>query len=134
MVIKEGFVKILSRGTTGCSNIAVGSELQEIGMHCLVCCFSSIDTLEVIRRIATLFREQSDLIVRFNTFLPPGYMIEEVQGDKIIVVHQPVQQVMSLSTALSPPNKTGQGSGVSTTGGGGGVGKWKPCYLLAVWN
>ncbi len=84
----------------------------------LVFCFSSIDTPGVISRVSTLFRGHPDLIVGFNTFLPPGYKIE-VQANETISVHQPGQQVMSLSTALSPPNKTGQGSGVSTTGVGG---------------
>ncbi|CAF4772035.1 unnamed protein product, partial [Rotaria sp. Silwood1] len=36
----------------------------------------SIDTQEVINRVSTLFHGHPDLIVGFNTFLPPGYKIE----------------------------------------------------------
>lgn len=38
--------------------------------------FCSIDTQEVINRVSTLFHGHPDLIVGFNTFLPPGYKIE----------------------------------------------------------
>ena len=38
--------------------------------------FCSIDTPGVISRVSTLFRGHPDLIVGFNTFLPPGYKIE----------------------------------------------------------
>ncbi|CAF0785384.1 unnamed protein product [Didymodactylos carnosus] len=36
----------------------------------------SIDTQEVINRVSRLFHGHPDLIVGFNTFLPPGYKIE----------------------------------------------------------
>ncbi|KAK1864608.1 hypothetical protein I4F81_007153 [Pyropia yezoensis] len=36
----------------------------------------SIDTTQVIKRVAYLFREKRPLILGFNTFLPPGYRIE----------------------------------------------------------
>jgi paired amphipathic helix protein Sin3a len=36
----------------------------------------SIDTPGVISRVSTLFRGHPELIVGFNTFLPPGYKIE----------------------------------------------------------
>lgn len=36
----------------------------------------SIDTTEVIKRVSELFRGHEDLILGFNTFLPPGYKIE----------------------------------------------------------
>jgi paired amphipathic helix protein Sin3a len=36
----------------------------------------SIDTQEVINRVSSLFHGHPDLIVGFNTFLPPGYKIE----------------------------------------------------------
>lgn len=36
----------------------------------------TIDTAEVIRRVSTLFEGHRDLILGFNTFLPPGYKIE----------------------------------------------------------
>lgn len=36
----------------------------------------SIDTPGVINRVSTLFKGHPDLIVGFNTFLPPGFKIE----------------------------------------------------------
>lgn len=51
----------------------------------------SIDTPGVINRVSTLFRGHPDLIVGFNTFLPPGYKIEA--DNHTISVHQPGQQV-----------------------------------------
>lgn len=40
----------------------------------------TIDTAEVIRRVSTLFEGRRELILGFNTFLPPGYKIE-LRGD-----------------------------------------------------
>jgi hypothetical protein len=37
---------------------------------------SNIDTPGVISRVSELFEGHTDLIVGFNTFLPPGYKIE----------------------------------------------------------
>ncbi|XP_052265648.1 (E3-independent) E2 ubiquitin-conjugating enzyme-like isoform X2 [Dreissena polymorpha] len=50
----------------------------------------TIDTLGVINRVSNLFKGHPELIVGFNTFLPPGYKIE-VQANEINV-HQPEQQ------------------------------------------
>lgn len=36
----------------------------------------SIDTPGVISRVSNLFKGHPDLIVGFNTFLPPGFKIE----------------------------------------------------------
>ena len=36
----------------------------------------SLDTFGVIDRIVNLFKDQHELILGFNTFLPPGYKIE----------------------------------------------------------
>ncbi|VDO94917.1 unnamed protein product [Soboliphyme baturini] len=41
----------------------------------------SVDTPGVIQRVSQLFRGHPNLIVGFNTFLPPGYKIE-VHGDR----------------------------------------------------
>lgn len=41
----------------------------------------SIDTPGVIERVSTLFKGHPDLIVGFNTFLPPGYKIEIQAND-----------------------------------------------------
>ena len=38
--------------------------------------FFSIDTPGVISRVSALFKGHIELIVGFNTFLPPGYKIE----------------------------------------------------------
>ena len=53
---------------------------------------------EMIRRVSNLFQHHPDLIVGFNTFLPPGYNIK-VQANKIIVDH-PGKRALSLSTAM----------------------------------
>lgn len=52
----------------------------------------SIDTPGVIARVSQLFRGHPELIVGFNTFLPPGYKIEvnvNVPGQHTTVVHTP---------------------------------------------
>ncbi|XP_069994313.1 paired amphipathic helix protein Sin3a isoform X4 [Penaeus vannamei] len=52
----------------------------------------SIDTPGVIARVSQLFRGHPELIVGFNTFLPPGYKIEvsvSVPGQQTTVVHTP---------------------------------------------
>lgn len=72
----------------------------------IILCACSIDTPGVITRVSNLFRGHPDLIVGFNTFLPPGYKIE-VQANETISVHQPGQQAMSLTafqgaSALQP--------------------------------
>ncbi|XP_071141100.1 paired amphipathic helix protein Sin3a-like isoform X1 [Mytilus edulis] len=54
----------------------------------------SIDTPGVISRVSNLFKGHPDLIVGFNTFLPPGYKIE-VQANEINV-HQPGQQTLCI--------------------------------------
>ncbi|CAF0839927.1 unnamed protein product [Didymodactylos carnosus] len=46
----------------------------------------SIDTQEVINRVSRLFHGHPDLIVGFNTFLPPGYKIE-VSDDHPSFIH-----------------------------------------------
>lgn len=58
--------------------------------------FYRIDTPGVISRVSNLFKGHPDLIVGFNTFLPPGYKIE-VQANEINV-HQPGQQTVCIST------------------------------------
>merc|ERR1719400_624060 len=48
----------------------------------------SIDTPGVISRVSMLFKGHPELIVGFNTFLPPGYKIE-VQTNEAIAVSMP---------------------------------------------
>jgi paired amphipathic helix protein Sin3a len=46
----------------------------------------SIDTPGVIARVSSLFRGHPELIVGFNTFLPPGYKIEVHSNDSVSFV------------------------------------------------
>lgn len=64
----------------------------------------SIDTPGVISRVSTLFKGHPELIVGFNTFLPPGYKIE-VQANDTISVQQPGQPSMSLSQLTGATNR-----------------------------
>ncbi|KAI4826057.1 hypothetical protein KUCAC02_021709 [Chaenocephalus aceratus] len=50
----------------------------------------SIDTPGVISRVSQLFKGHPDLIMGFNTFLPPGYKIE-VQSNDLVNVTTPGQ-------------------------------------------
>ncbi|CAF0871113.1 unnamed protein product [Adineta steineri] len=65
----------------------------------------SIDTQEVINRVSTLFHGHPDLIVGFNTFLPPGYKIE-VSDDHIgyIQVTHPSSRIESIQ--IGNPSST----------------------------
>jgi hypothetical protein len=58
----------------------------------LICCMiiiqtlvfiGSIDTPGVIQRVSNLFKGHPELIVGFNTFLPPGYKIEVQANDQV---------------------------------------------------
>jgi paired amphipathic helix protein Sin3a len=68
-----------------------------------------IDTPGVIDRVSTLFRGHPNLIVGFNTFLPPGYKIEctvststsTIEGVTTITVTTPLG--MTTSRQLSAP-------------------------------
>lgn len=53
-------------------------------------CHYSIDTPGVISRVSQLFKGHPDLIMGFNTFLPPGYKIE-VQTNDLVNVTTPGQ-------------------------------------------
>jgi paired amphipathic helix protein Sin3a len=63
----------------------------------------SIDTQEVINRVSTLFHGHPDLIVGFNTFLPPGYKIEvsEEHHGYIQVTH-PSSRTESIAIGTHP--------------------------------
>lgn len=75
----------------------------------------SIDTPGVIQRVSNLFKGHPELIVGFNTFLPPGYKIE-VQANDQGFAYQVSVSVPSpsgnatISTQHSPPTKFVQGS------------------------
>lgn len=57
----------------------------------------SIDTPGVIQRVSSLFKGFPDLIVGFNTFLPPGYKIEVQRND----------QGYAFQVSVSMPSPTG---------------------------
>lgn len=80
----------------------------------------SIDTPGVIQRVSNLFKGHPELIVGFNTFLPPGYKIEVQANDQgyayqvSVSVPSPSGNTISIPTEPSPPhNKVQilQGSG-----------------------
>lgn len=57
----------------------------------------SIDTPGVIQRVSNLFKGYPDLIVGFNTFLPPGYKIEVQKNE----------QGYAFQVSVSMPSPTG---------------------------
>uniref|UniRef100_A0A6Q2YRE9 Paired amphipathic helix protein Sin3a n=1 Tax=Esox lucius TaxID=8010 RepID=A0A6Q2YRE9_ESOLU len=59
----------------------------------------SIDTPGVISRVSQLFKGHPDLIMGFNTFLPPGYKIE-VQTNEQVNVTTPVSSTPSSGPLL----------------------------------
>uniref|UniRef100_A0A182K7V0 Paired amphipathic helix protein Sin3a n=1 Tax=Anopheles christyi TaxID=43041 RepID=A0A182K7V0_9DIPT len=91
----------------------------------------SIDTPGVIQRVSNLFRGHPELIVGFNTFLPPGYKIEvqaNDQGCYLFQVSVSVQPTSSSGASVAPqpsPHKYNtifQGGGqIATAGSGGGA-------------
>ncbi|KAM4677173.1 paired amphipathic helix protein Sin3a isoform 5-T6 [Discoglossus pictus] len=62
----------------------------------------SIDTPGVISRVSQLFKGHPDLIMGFNTFLPPGYKIE-VQTNDLVNVTTPGQVHQITTHGLQPP-------------------------------
>ncbi|XP_064075591.1 paired amphipathic helix protein Sin3a isoform X6 [Vanessa tameamea] len=66
-----------------------------------------IDTPGVITRVSNLFKGHPELIVGFNTFLPPGYKIEVQSNGQV---------------SVSMPSPTGAGCGPVGVSGVGGVG------------
>uniref|UniRef100_A0A8C5AY26 SIN3 transcription regulator family member Ab n=1 Tax=Gadus morhua TaxID=8049 RepID=A0A8C5AY26_GADMO len=62
----------------------------------------SIDTPGVISRVSQLFKGHPDLIMGFNTFLPPGYKIEVQTNDRVNVT-TPGQIHYITPHALPPP-------------------------------
>lgn len=62
----------------------------------------SIDTPGVIQRVSNLFRGHPELIVGFNTFLPPGYKIEIHANDQVNVSMPNQQNVVLMSSGPMP--------------------------------
>ncbi|XP_063699111.1 paired amphipathic helix protein Sin3a isoform X2 [Culicoides brevitarsis] len=80
----------------------------------------SIDTPGVIQRVSNLFKGHPQLIVGFNTFLPPGYKIEVQATDNEYQVSVSMPSPSggnSIAPQPSPPHKLAilQGSGGPTT-------------------
>ena len=71
-------------------------------------CFSlftcSIDTPGVISRVSNLFKGHPDLIVGFNTFLPPGFKIEVHQNE--INISGPAQHSQTLAKIAQAHNSS----------------------------
>ncbi|XP_078730640.1 paired amphipathic helix protein Sin3a isoform X2 [Lampetra fluviatilis] len=67
----------------------------------------SIDTPGVISRVSNLFKGHPDLIMGFNTFLPPGYKIE-VQTNDLISVTTPTQSAQPVQQPPPPPQQQQQ--------------------------
>jgi len=68
----------------------------------------TIDTMGVISRVSELFDGHSELIVGFNTFLPPGYKIEMNSTRDSINVYHDGQRVPSLGSTIRsglPPSQ-----------------------------
>lgn len=67
----------------------------------------SLDTPGVIEKVSTLFRGHIDLIVGFNTFLPPGYRIEQnPHSNEIrITTLQGPQQTQTTFTLAPTPDR-----------------------------
>ena len=65
----------------------------------------SLDTPGVIDKVSALFRGHTDLIIGFNTFLPPGYRIEQMPHNNEIRITtlQGIQQTPSTFTLSQPP-------------------------------
>ena len=73
-----------------------------------IVCFSlftcSIDTPVVISRVSNLFKGHPDLIVGFNTFLPPGFKIEVHQNE--INISGPAQHSQTLAEIAQAHNSS----------------------------
>ncbi|EDO41458.1 predicted protein, partial [Nematostella vectensis] len=67
----------------------------------------SIDTPGVISRVSSLFKGHPELIVGFNTFLPPGYKIEVHAHDPgSVSVTAPTGHHTQICTSLNHPPQT----------------------------
>ena len=75
----------------------------------------SIDTQEVINRVSNLFHGHPDLIVGFNTFLPPGYKIEVSQEHAgYIQVTHPSSRTESIAIGGGHPTSTTYNLSITT--------------------
>jgi hypothetical protein len=80
----------------------------------------TIDTPGVIERVSRLFHGSRDLILGFNTFLPPGYNIDFV-NNQVQVQHTPQPGQLG-GPPLPQPAARGYGGGMAQGGYGGAPG------------
>uniref|UniRef100_A0A8C9VDV6 Paired amphipathic helix protein Sin3a n=1 Tax=Scleropages formosus TaxID=113540 RepID=A0A8C9VDV6_SCLFO len=82
----------------------------------------NVHSTQVISRVSQLFKGHPDLIMGFNTFLPPGYKIE-VQTNDLVNVTTPGQihhitphgiSVQNIPTVTTPQHQSHLGSSPST--------------------
>ena len=66
----------------------------------------SIDTPGVISRVSMLFKGHPELIVGFNTFLPPGYKIEVQTNEQAGHQNLPHQLQSLFQTIVHTPHGT----------------------------
>ncbi|XP_028679684.2 SIN3 transcription regulator family member Aa isoform X2 [Erpetoichthys calabaricus] len=79
----------------------------------------SIDTPGVISRVSQLFKGHPDLIMGFNTFLPPGYKIEVQTNDLVNVttpgqVHQITPHGIQVQPQPQPTHQQSPAPGAAT--------------------
>ncbi|KAH9526139.1 Paired amphipathic helix protein Sin3a [Dermatophagoides farinae] len=76
----------------------------------------SIDTPGVIQRVSNLFKGHPELIVGFNTFLPPGYKIEIHSNDQVNVsMPNSTNVVLMSNTPITPSTHQQQSISAATT-------------------
>lgn len=78
----------------------------------------SIDTPGVIQRVSTLFCGHPELIVGFNTFLPPGYKIEIQANDQVNVSMPNSTSVVLMAGPIGHPNAAPVSGSTLVTGPG----------------
>lgn len=76
----------------------------------------SIDTPGVIQRVSNLFKGFPDLIVGFNTFLPPGYKIEVQKNDQGYAFQVSVSVPSPTGTMVPDPDQQKQSMILSGSG------------------
>jgi histone deacetylase complex regulatory component SIN3 len=85
------------------TSIYKASKVLSLLCNFLIFSSQSIDTLCVISRVSNLFKGHPEMIVGFNTFLPPGYKIEVHPNDANSISYTTPHQ-----TTLQNATLTGQ--------------------------
>lgn len=95
----------------------------------------SIDTPGVIQRVSNLFKGFPDLIVGFNTFLPPGYKIEVQKSDQGYAFQVSVSMPSPTGTMPSDPQQQKmimRGSGTINMSNSSVLNTLPPCQQLSL--